>query len=54
MEKIRIKALKKLKRVQKDLQKCKGRVASKIQEILMEAQSFLMTTEKQQLCMRLR
>lgn len=55
MKNIKIRALKRLKRVQRDFQKCKGKAAARFQELIMEAQSYLMNLNNDnQLCMKLR
>ncbi|MEQ8173205.1 MAG: hypothetical protein ABRQ38_30245 [Candidatus Eremiobacterota bacterium] len=41
MKKIRIRALRRFKRIQRDFQRYKGKAAAKFQELVMEAQSFL-------------
>ena len=47
MKNIKSKTLKKLKRIQKSLQNWKGKTAARVQEILMEAEVFLMTPDNQ-------
>ena len=49
MKKIRIKTLNKMKRIQQEWRKVKGRAAARFQELVLEAQSYLDSIQDGQL-----